>query len=134
MMRNSRRLLTGWAAAILALGVTVARADEQLVTLKYVGTDVRKAISLLQTVSDLRVVVNPKVPSKRITLSLKDVPPEDALRTVVASAGLSCRKVGNAFLVETKRPEKPHADHPQAVERDQTLQEAPGRGAGGFGG
>src|SRR3954454_17584814 len=125
MMRNSRRLLTGWAAAILALGVTVARADEQLVTLKYVGTDVRKAISLLQTVSDLRVVIDPKVPSKRITLSLKDVPPEDALRTVVASAGLSCRKVGNGFVVEPKRAEKREADANKTPALDRAVELQP---------
>jgi hypothetical protein len=133
-MWNSRRLFTAWSAAVLALGVRVARADEQLVTLKYVGTDVRKAISMLQTVSDLRVAIDPRVPSKRITLSLKDVPPEDALRTVVASAGLTCRKVGNAFLVEPKRPEKPQAERLHAGERDQVLEEAQSRAAGGFGG
>jgi hypothetical protein len=31
-MRNFRRLLTGWTVAALTLGVTLARADEQLVT------------------------------------------------------------------------------------------------------
>jgi hypothetical protein len=93
--------------AALTLGVTLARADEQLVTVKYVGTDVRKAINMLQTVSGLRVLVDPKVPAKRITLSLKDLPPEDALRTVVSAAGLSCRKLGNAFLVETRAAKKP---------------------------
>ncbi len=105
-MLNYSRIVTGWAVALLTLGTSLARADDQLVTLKYVGTDVRKAIGMLQTVSDLRVAIDPRVPSKRITLSLKDLPPEDALRTVVASAGLTCRKVGNAFLVEP-RPAKP---------------------------
>lgn len=101
-MQNCRRILLGWTVAALTLCAARARADEQLVTLKYVGTDVHKAISMLQTVSDLRVVVDPRVPHKRITLSLKDLSPEDALQTVVAAAGLTYRKAGNAYLVEPK--------------------------------
>jgi hypothetical protein len=117
-MRTIRRLLAGWSVAALTLGVTLARADEQLVTVKYVGTDVKKAISMLQTVSGLRVVVDPKVPAKRITLSLKDLSPEDALRTVASAAGLSCRKLGNAFLVEPRGTTKPLSESEvQALDR-----------------
>lgn len=100
-MFNCRRIATVVTAAALTLGAALARADDQhVVSLTCRGMEVQKAISILQTVSDLRVVVDPKVPHKRITLSLKDLPPEDALKTVVAAAGLSYRKVGNAFLVE----------------------------------
>ena len=88
-------------AALLVVCAGQARADDQhVVSLTCRGMTVQKAISILQTVSDLRVVVDPKVPDKRITLSLKDLPPEDALKTIVAAAGLTYRKVGNAFLVE----------------------------------
>lgn len=89
-------------AAALMAGATIVRADDQhVVSLTCRGMEVRKAISILQTVSDLRVVVDPKVPHKRLTLSLKDLSPEDALKTIVAAASLSYRKVGNAYLVET---------------------------------
>jgi hypothetical protein len=99
-------------AAVLVLCAGLASADDQhVVSLTCRGMKVQKAISILQTVSDLRVVVDPKVSDKRITLSLKDLPPEDALKTIVAAAGLSYRKVGNAFVVEpmggspgTKKP------------------------------
>ncbi len=102
-MFNCRQILTGLAVAALALGAVIARADDpHVVSLTCRGTEVRKAIQILQTVSDLRVLVDPKVPHSRITLSLKDLPPEDALKTVVAAAGLSYRKFGNAFLVEPK--------------------------------
>src|SRR5947208_1802653 len=103
-MLNFRRILTGWFMVALALGATMARADDQnVVSLNCRAMEVQKAIMILRTVSDLRVVVDPKVPRKRITLSFKDLPPEDALRTVVSAAGLSYRKVGNAFLVEPKK-------------------------------
>lgn len=138
IMRNLRRLLTGWSVAALTLGVAMARADEQLVTVKYVGTDVRKAISMLQTVSGLRVLVDPKVPAKRITLSLKDLPPEDALRTVASAAGLNCRKLGNAFLVEPRAAKKPLTEsEAQVLDRAAAdLQEAERlqKGAAGLGG
>src|SRR5438552_4648706 len=103
-MLNYRRILTGWFMVALALGATMARADDQnVVSLNCRAMEVQKAIMILRTVSDLRVVVDPKVPRKRITLSFKDLPPEDALRTVVSAAGLSYRKSGNAFLVEPKK-------------------------------
>src|SRR5438445_3958846 len=102
-MLNYRRILTGLTAAGLALSAALVRADDQhVVSLTCRGMEVQKAIRILQTVSDLRVLVDPKVPHKRITLSLKDLPAEDALKTVVAAAGLSYRKFGNAFLVEPK--------------------------------
>jgi hypothetical protein len=102
-MFNYRRILTGLAVVALALSGVRARADDpHVVSLTCRGTEVRKAIQILQTVSDLRVLVDPKVPHVRITLSLKDLAPEDALKTVVAAAGLSYRKFGNAYLVEPK--------------------------------
>jgi hypothetical protein len=101
-MFNCRRILSVSTAAVLVLCAGLARADDQhVVSLTCRGMEVQKALGILQTVSDLRVVVDPKVPHKRITLSLKDLPAEDALKTVVAAAGLSYRKVGNAFVVES---------------------------------
>jgi hypothetical protein len=133
-MWNSRRGVTGWTAAMLALGVATARADAQLVTLNYVRTDIRKAISMLQTVSDLRVVIDPMVPEKRITLSLKDLAPEDALRTVATAAGLSCRKVGNGFIVEPKATERRDAVNRGSALRERALEESAPPDAAGLGG
>src|ERR1700730_1636409 len=103
-MRRLRRIVAGCSLLALAFGATGSWADDQnVVSLTCRGMEVRKAINILGTVSALRVVVDPKVPSKRITLSFKDLPPEDALRTVVAAAGLSYRKLGNAYIVEPKK-------------------------------
>jgi hypothetical protein len=102
-MFNCRRILTGLTAAVLALCAAMARADDaHVVSLTCRGMEVRKAIDILQRVSELRVLVDPKVPHNRITLSLKDLPPEDALKTVVAAAGLTYQKFGNAYLVEPR--------------------------------
>src|SRR6266852_2914600 len=100
-MFNCRWIANISLAALLVVSAGQARAEDQhVVSLTCRGMTVQKAISILQTVSDLRVVVDPKVPDKRITLSLKDLPPEDALKTIVAAAGLTYRKVGNAYIVE----------------------------------
>jgi hypothetical protein len=115
-MLNFKRILTGWFALGLACGATAARADDQnVVSLTCRAMDIQKAITILKTVSDLRIVVDPKVPHKRITLSFKDLPPEDALRTVVSAAGLSYRKVGNAYLVESKKPLAQNVDRARAA-------------------
>src|SRR5947209_19856519 len=115
-MLNFRRILTGWFMVALALGATMARADDQnVVSLNCRAMEVQKAIMILRTVSDLRVVMDPRVPRKRITLSFKDLPPEDALRTVVYAAGLSCRKSGNAWVVEPKKPLAQNADRARAA-------------------
>jgi hypothetical protein len=104
-MLKIRRIVSGWFVAVLAVGAVAARAEAQnVVSLTCRSMEVRKAITILQTVSDLRVLVDPKVPSKRITLSFKDLPPEDALRTIVSAAGLSYSKLGNAFVVRSKKP------------------------------
>ena len=103
-MLNFRRIVSGWFVAVVAVGAATARAEAQnVVSLTCRAMEVQKAITILQTVSDLRVVVDPTVPRKRITLSFKDLPPEDALRTIVSAAGLSYDKLGNAFVVRPKK-------------------------------
>jgi hypothetical protein len=121
--------------AVLALGSTLAQAGEQrVVSLTYRGTEVRRALSMLQTVSDLRVLIDPRVQPKRITLSLKDVPPEDALSAVVAAAGLTYRKAGNAYLVEPKGVRQAGSDRATAQAAGAYAAQPSGPGVPGYGG
>src|SRR5262249_5478984 len=115
-MLNFRRIVTGWFVLALAFSASSSRAEDQnVVSLTCRGMEVQKALTILRTVSALRIVVDPKVPHKRITLSFKDLPPEDALRTVVSAAGLNYRKVGNAYIVEAKKGANQSVDRARAA-------------------
>src|SRR5436190_12206064 len=128
-MLNLRRIVTGWFVLALAFSASSSRAEDQnVVSLTCRGMEVQKALTILRTVSALRIVVDPKVPHKRITLSFKDLPPEDALRTVVSAAGLSYRKSGNAFLVEPKTS----AGRARAALQGDSLPSSAGSGASGL--
>ena len=88
-MLNLRWILTGWFVLALAFSASSSRAEDQnVVSLTCRGMDVQKALTILRTVSALRIVVDPKVPHKPITLSFKDLPPEGQAQ-MAAQAGIT---------------------------------------------
>jgi hypothetical protein len=118
MMSRARRWITASAAALLALGLGLttlpARAQtpetaDKKITLTLKDAPLRTVIDQIFAGSGIQYAIDANVPDVPVTLSIRDVSLQSALRTVVRLAAgqvpnLTATRDGDIYLVRIKPP------------------------------
>src|SRR5437660_861823 len=119
-MRLARQWLALSGAAMLALTVALAPAParaqgtdaDKKVTLNLRDTPLRDAINLLFTGSGYQFSIDPNVPNIPISLNIRDVGLQQALRLIVKQAatlqpGLTFSRDGDIFVIKIRQQTAP---------------------------
>ena len=119
-LRWTRLLLTFWIVVVVAFGARVAAAatgddaqpsGEKKVTLQLTNAPVIDAIDLIFKDTGYKYTIEPGV-SGTISLGLKDVPFEQALKTIAQSAGLTYKVASGQYVIQPK-PKEEEAPKPE---------------------
>lgn len=88
---------------ILLLSITIcsiAMADPQSIDLSFVDEDVRVVLHTLAIISNVDIIIDDSIKGN-ITMKLKSTTFENALILITSAKGLSYRKMGESFIIES---------------------------------
>ena len=108
-MKNKYIYLAGIKVFILMLmlGITSAQSNKQntmpMITIDAIDADLPLVLSQIAEDSGYNIVTGPNVnTSEKITISLADVPLDQAIDMVVRASGLNYEMKGNSILIADK--------------------------------
>ncbi|NOT32631.1 MAG: hypothetical protein HOP12_00500 [Candidatus Eisenbacteria bacterium] len=100
-VRCLRVLMIASAAVLFALPASVHAAGDldRPITLQADNTSIPALLRILAEKGGLNIVTGPGVTEARISISIRDVPVDQAVNLVVRAAGLAYERIGNSILV-----------------------------------
>ncbi|MCX7801229.1 MAG: type II and III secretion system protein [Fimbriimonadales bacterium] len=102
---NSSRTLTGRAAGEQAAAATETQQllsvqfEEGLLTIDAVKANLRSLLATIARKAEINLIADDSVQSREVSVSLRDMPVEEALRALAAATGLAMRKQDDRYLL-----------------------------------
>ena len=75
-----------------------AKDSSKTISANFVDADIKQILSMFARQSGVNIIVSPEVKGK-ITIGLRELPLEEALKSVLMAAGLTYQMVGNTYVV-----------------------------------
>jgi len=121
-MKNRKQWLTLCLAVVMLLAFASAswaqdQGKDKKISLDFRNMDVRTALKTLFENAGYNYAIDPSVPSVLITLSLRDVTFDTALRVLLKQANLTYSKeAGDVYIVKSRMAETITATQPSTAE------------------